>query len=162
MQQIASGQRFWWRAFEAQTPEAAAAAFLPSNSRSGLSKPVRARPSLALQIPRGERRYHRSRRPSRRWAVPVLTFTALLLVTGAAAITVPLDRLKGFAGKFDGKANALMIAAGFGIDQVSVRGQHYAADNDIFDALDLQNVRTFAAFDLRSGTEAHRSNSMGG
>ncbi len=40
-----------------------------------------------------------------------------------------------------------MIASGFGIDQVSVTGQHYAADNDIFDALDLPNVRTFAAFD---------------
>ena len=61
----------------------------------------------------------------------MLTFTALLVVTGIAAITLPIDRLKGFAGKLDGKANALMIAAGFGIDQVSVRGQHYAADNDI-------------------------------
>jgi cell division protein FtsQ len=146
LQQIASGQRKWWRAFETQTPKATPA-FAPSHSRSGLSKPIRARPSLALQIPRGERRYHRSRRPSRRWVAPVLTFTAIFVVTGVAAITLPLDRLKGFAGKLDGKANALMIAAGFGIDQVSVRGQHYAADNDIFDALDLPNVRTFAAFD---------------
>ena len=162
MQQIASGQRFWWRAFEAQTPEAAATAFLPSNSRSGLRKTVRARPSLALQIPRGERRYDRPRRTSRRWAVRVLTFTALLLVTGAAAIAVPLDRLKAFTSEFDAKANDLMIAAGFGIDQVSVKGQYYAADNDIFDALDLQNVRTFAAFELRSSTEAHRSDSVGG
>ena len=40
-----------------------------------------------------------------------------------------------------------MIAAGFGINQVNVSGQHYASDNDIYDALDLTNVRTFAAFD---------------
>jgi cell division protein FtsQ len=146
LQQIASGQRFWWRAFEAQTPETAPA-FLPSNSRSGLRQTVRARPSLALQIPRGERRYHRSRRSSRRWVAPVLTFTGILLVTGVAAIAVPFDRLKGLASQFDVKANELMVATGFGIDQVSVRGQHYAADTDIFDALDLQNVKTFAAFD---------------
>jgi cell division protein FtsQ len=44
-------------------------------------------------------------------------------------------------------ANALMIAAGFGIDQVNISGQHFASDNDIYDALDLTNVRTFAAFD---------------
>ena len=39
-----------------------------------------------------------------------------------------------------------MIAAGFGIDQVNVSGQHYASDNDVYDALDLTNVKTFAAF----------------
>jgi cell division protein FtsQ len=146
LQQIASGHRFWWRAFEAQTPETMPV-FLLSNSRSGVRKTVRARPSLALQIPRGERRYHRSRRSSRRWVAPLLTFTALLLVTGVAAIAVPFDRLKGLLRQFDVKANELMIATGFGIDQVSVRGQHYAADTDVFDALDLQNVKTFAAFD---------------
>jgi cell division protein FtsQ len=30
---------------------------------------------------------------------------------------------------------------------VSVTGQHYTADTDIFDALDLPNAKTFAAFD---------------
>jgi cell division protein FtsQ len=79
----------------------------------------------------------------------MLGVTALVLVTGAAAIALPLDRLKAIVLGVDlgTKASELMIAGGFGIDQVSVTGQHYAADKDIFDALDLPNVRTFAAFD---------------
>jgi len=40
-----------------------------------------------------------------------------------------------------------MIAAGFGIDQVNVSGQRFTADSEVFDALDLPNVKTFAAFD---------------
>ena len=39
--------------------------------------------------------------------------------------------------------------AGFGIDQVSVTGQTYTADKDIFDAIDLTNVASF--LDLDSG-----------
>ena len=79
----------------------------------------------------------------------MLGVVALILVTGAAAIALPLDRLKAIAlgVDFGAKASELMIAGGFGIDQVSVTGQHYTADTDIFDALDLPNVRTFAAFD---------------
>jgi cell division protein FtsQ len=62
---------------------------------------------------------------------------------------LPIDRLReiDFASKLAATATELMIAAGFGIDQVSVTGQHYASDDDVFDALDLPNVRTFAAFD---------------
>ena len=79
----------------------------------------------------------------------MLGVVALILVAGAAAIALPLDRVKAIAVgvDFGAKASELMIAGGFGIDQVSVTGQHYAADKDIFDALDLPNVRTFAAFD---------------
>ena len=44
-------------------------------------------------------------------------------------------------------ATRLMIAAGFGIDQLSLTGQRYTLDSDVFDALDLTNVRTFAALD---------------
>lgn len=36
---------------------------------------------------------------------------------------------------------------GFGIDQVSLKGHRFSYDRDIFDALDLANVRTFAALD---------------
>lgn len=148
MQQIASGQRFWWRAFDAQTPEAAAALAKP-HLRSGALKPVHARPAMSLQIPRGERRFRGPRRSSGRWTTPMLAVGALFLVTGAAAVALPLERLRAMdlGVEFGVKANALMIASGFGIDQVSVTGQRYAADADIFDALDLPNVRTFAAFD---------------
>jgi cell division protein FtsQ len=152
LQQITSGQHLRWRALDAQTPKAAAA-FSGSEPSPDTPKFFRARPSLALQIPRGERRFrgprYVSRRAARRWIVPALTVSALALMTGAVAIAVPLERLKtvDFAGNFRTSANALMIAAGFGINQVSVTGQHYAADSDIFDALDLPNVKTFAAFD---------------
>jgi cell division protein FtsQ len=37
--------------------------------------------------------------------------------------------------------------AGFGIDQVSLTGYKYALDRDVFDALDLGNVRSFAGLD---------------
>lgn len=36
---------------------------------------------------------------------------------------------------------------GFGIDQVSLTGHKFTADSDLFDALDLANVRTLASFD---------------
>jgi cell division protein FtsQ len=36
---------------------------------------------------------------------------------------------------------------GFGIDQVTLKGHRFSYDRDVFDALDLANVRTFAALD---------------
>jgi cell division protein FtsQ len=41
----------------------------------------------------------------------------------------------------------VLAAAGFGIDQVSVTGQTYTSDKDIFDAIDLANVTSFADLD---------------
>ena len=38
-------------------------------------------------------------------------------------------------------------ALGFGIDQVTLKGHRFSFDRDVFDALDLANVRTFAALD---------------
>jgi cell division protein FtsQ len=97
-----------------------------------------------LQIPRGERRFRRSRR-GRRWVVPSAIAATIAAAVVAAAVVLPLDKLKAI--DVTAQADALMIAAGFGIDQVNVSGQHYTADSDVFDALDLPNVKTFAAFD---------------
>ena len=47
-------------------------------------------------------------------------------------------------------AQAAMIAAGFGIAQVNLTGQHRADDAAIFDALDLANVRAFWQLDAAS------------
>lgn len=99
---------------------------------------------MKLHIPRGERRFRRSRRGARRWVLPSI-IVALVAATGAAAYALPLGQLKAI--DVSAKVNDLMIAAGFGIDQVNVSGQHYTADSDVFDALDLPNVKTFAAFD---------------
>jgi cell division protein FtsQ len=78
-----------------------------------------------------------------------LTFGALCTLAGAAVMIVPFDLLHriDFSRVFESKATALLVAAGFGIDQVSITGQRFASDNDIYEALDLTNVRTFAEFD---------------
>jgi cell division protein FtsQ len=67
--------------------------------------------------------------------------------TGAVVFAprLPLEKLKAI--DFSSKAESLIIAAGFGIDQVNVSGQHFTLDSDVYDALDLTNVKTFAAFD---------------
>lgn len=41
-------------------------------------------------------------------------------------------------------------AIGFGLDQVSTSGQKYTPDADIYEALDLDNVRSFATLDAES------------
>jgi cell division protein FtsQ len=104
---------------------------------------------MALKVPRAERRMRRSRRTTRRWLRYALAAGALLSAAGAAAFTLPINRamLAELPHTVAAEVTELMIAAGFGIDQVNVSGQHYASDNDIYDALDLTNIRTFAAFD---------------
>jgi cell division protein FtsQ len=74
---------------------------------------------------------------------------ALLAVSGAAAIMLPLNRatFSKISHAVAEQVTGLTIAAGFGINQVNVTGQHFASDSDIYDAIDLTNVRTFAAFD---------------
>jgi cell division protein FtsQ len=104
---------------------------------------------MALKIPRGERRVRRSRRATRRWLKYSSAAGSLLAAMGAAVFMLPLNRatLVNVSHAVAEQATALAIAAGFGINQVNVSGQHYASDSDIFDAIDLPNVRTFAAFD---------------
>lgn len=45
------------------------------------------------------------------------------------------------------KLERLARLIGFGIDQVTLSGHRFSYDRDVFDALDLANVRTFAALD---------------
>ncbi len=143
MQQVESKQRFWWRdAHDAPTPEPEAAQWVAPMPVA--TTPVSRRVTMKLQIPRGERRFRRSRR-GRRWVMPTLFAALSVAAMGAAIFTLPIDKLRAI--DFSGNANALMIAAGFGVDQVNVSGQHFTADSDVFDALDLPNVKTFAAFD---------------
>ena len=155
MQQVKSKQRFWWRAaHDAPTPEPDAAQWVaPSQEArtathgrgSSAATTVGRRAALRLQIPRGERRFRRSRRGRRwRWAMPSLV-VIVVVAMGAVVSALPLEKLKAL--DISGRANDLVIAAGFGIDQVNLSGQHYTSDSDVFDALDLPNVKTFAAFD---------------
>jgi cell division protein FtsQ len=99
---------------------------------------------MALRIPRGERRFRRQKRVHR-WVFPSLAIAALTAVVGLAAYALPIAKLKAI--DIAGNRDAIVAAAGFGIDQVNVSGQRYTSDSDVFDALDLPNVKTFAAFD---------------
>ena len=158
MQQVESKHRFWWRAaHDAPTPEPEAAQWVapvreptstpPTRGRGATTTTVSRRVITKLEIPRGERRFRRSRR-GKRWLIPSAIAIVLIAAIGSAAAfgpRLPLDKLKAI--DFSSKADSLIVAAGFGIDQVNVSGQHFTSDADVYDALDLTNVKTFAAFD---------------
>ncbi len=106
-------------------------------------------PSRALHAPPAGRR--RPRRPvaRRKRAIVVSASVAVLLACSAAvAVAVTALRDVDVAGALSVKAHQLMVAAGLGIDQVTVAGHRYALDNEILDAIDLPNVRTFADLDM--------------
>jgi cell division protein FtsQ len=71
------------------------------------------------------------------------------LLVGALVLGLTLGaveeaaRLSGYAPDMQHLARL----AGFGIDQVNLKGHTFSFDRDIFDALDLANVKTFAALD---------------
>jgi cell division protein FtsQ len=85
----------------------------------------------------------------RRWMIYGFAASAVLSAAGGVSYALYANHvtLADIVRTAEADANALMIAAGFGIDQVNISGQHFASDNDIYDALDLTNVKTFAAFD---------------
>jgi cell division protein FtsQ len=154
LQQVESRNRFWWRAAaDAPTPGPAAAFYnaTPEPFDEAPALPVRTvtaartrRATFRLQIPRGERRFRKRRSRRIGWARPALAaIGATALIAGIAML--PFQRLRAI--DVSGRASDLLVAAGFGIDQVNLSGQHFAGDGDIFDALDLRNVRTFASFD---------------
>jgi cell division protein FtsQ len=150
LQQVEGRQRFWWRAaHDAPTPEPDAARWVvPTDEVLTHGRTATAtlsqRLSPRLRIPLGERRLRRQKR-GKRWVLPTLAVATCGALTGLAAYAIPVAKLKAI--EISANANDLVAAAGFGIDQVNVSGQHYTADTDIFDALDLPNVKTFAAFD---------------
>jgi cell division protein FtsQ len=161
LQQVGTVSKFWWRTHDASAPSPAAcpAAYaFPSETPARNVKITRTPPSssaetgLRLQIPKGERRYRptrRSARAMRRWATGIACVAA---IAGAAAFVMTSQdfNTRDIKNAATERVTALMIATGFGIDQVSISGHRYALDSDIYDALDLPNVRTFAAFDAAS------------
>jgi cell division protein FtsQ len=91
------------------------------------------------------RRSRASRTAVTRWSA----WLGIALVTAAVAFGVAHDRSWPGAGEAAGVARVeqALIALGLGIDEVSISGHRYTPDSDIFDALDLANVTTMAAFD---------------
>jgi cell division protein FtsQ len=152
LQQVAAGSRFWWRALDAQTPPPGmhrTSAFFRPAHRARLPAPA---DPFTLQVPRSDRRKNARQVKSRRSNVIALTLmisvTACAVATLALAFpTLTLRDVESSARQF---ATRGLITAGFGIDQVSLTGQRYTLDQDVFDALDLANVKTFAALDTNA------------
>jgi cell division protein FtsQ len=150
LQQVDTGSRFWWRALDAQTPPPV----MPVSAEYFTSPPTRrpsAQPSLGLtlQVPKGDRR--KVSRPRKKKNSSWLVFGACLAaVSGAAAViagTMPANAERDAALNVRQYAARGLVSVGFGIDQVSLTGQRYTLDQDVFDALDLGNVKTFAELD---------------
>jgi cell division protein FtsQ len=107
---------------------------LISNPRAGADLPRRIKPTA---------RAHTGRRIGKSLAI---LFTAL---TGILVFNVVSESGRDARATTRGFLDADTIAslAGFGIDQVSLTGHRFTADTDVFDALDLGNVRSIASFD---------------
>lgn len=159
MQQVMADTRFWWRALDAQSPEDPAPS-APFAAQPHAPQARRAAPQVqkarapqnpyALRVPKADRRPMSARtQPRRRARYLIAACSVLVLGSSAAAAllisgkleTVPLQAIAA------DRATGLLIGLGFGIEQVSLTGHRYASDRDIFEALDLPNVRTFASLD---------------
>lgn len=158
MQQVETGSRFWWRALDARSPEPVTPppssppiSYAPPFAPKPVAKPQATRQPAnpyALQIPKADRR---RRMPSRARHAPAvaLMLSVLIMASGTAAALLRPDLIdrRAIEDKAAGYKTALLVAAGFGISQVSVTGHRYTLDRDVFDALDLPNVKTFADLD---------------
>lgn len=144
------GSRFWWRALDAQSPD-------PLTSRP----PVRmfhralktkklppANNGMTLQIARGDRRRVR-RMPAKHSPLALFAAAAVAALGATSAVAFTLSDITLSEARLSviDVSSRVMIGAGFGIDQVGLTGQRYTLDTDVFDALDLTNVKTFAALD---------------
>ncbi len=96
------------------------------------------RPSLDPHHPRKHASLWRRKRVR-------LLLAALVAGLGLGAIE-EAARHYGYAHEVE----RLARATGFGIDQVTLVGHRFSYDRDIFDAIDLGNVRTFAALDTQA------------
>jgi cell division protein FtsQ len=105
--------------------------------------------SLTLQIPRSDRRLRPRRKPAKIKTGVVIASLSIVAATAAAVLAVflPETALRDAQNAFRYYTTQALVVSGFGIDQVSVSGQRYTLDSDVFDALDLTNIKTFAALD---------------
>lgn len=78
-----------------------------------------------------------------------MAFVGAAVVSAGAAAVVLSGQVEVAKITFGVSATAgeALMALGFGIDQVNLSGQHFTPDTDVYDALDLPNVKTFADFD---------------
>lgn len=114
---------------------------------------VAAQPNgFTLHVPRGDQRLksRKSKAVARRGHLIVAICGACVAVAAAMAIYVPEFRIREAQVDLRQLGSRALVAAGFGIDQVSLKGHRYTLDQDVYDALDLPNVKTFAALDTQA------------
>ena len=155
MQQIGMTGRFWWRALDAPAPRPpvsrASAATTPGAWAYPVRRPVKSvakTNSAKLAVARDQRRPAACRHSNFRFS-SIAVLAAFATVASASCFGLLLS------GKFEDlrtglglaqQASAALMAAGFGIDQVSVSGHRFTPDADVYDAIDLPNAKTFAEF----------------
>lgn len=100
--------------------------------------------------PRPRPTQSQSKRGSR-FLTTVLPFSAAILAGALSYLSLTSGgrdvRMQASLGPIFNRA---LVFSGFGIDQVSVTGQTYTADRDIYDAIDLAHVTNFLELDTQS------------
>ncbi len=72
---------------------------------------------------------------------------------GGLAFNVLSDGGRAARGPLLPDLDRIAIALGLGLDEVTLTGQRYTSDSEIFDALDLANARSFLRFDQAAARE---------
>lgn len=160
MQKVGKASRFWWRALDAPTSEPAAPSpyATPEPPRRAAPRFTPPAPApvpvqtFALAIPKADRRRTKKARTSRvkTAAYATLSLSVIAAASAALAVVLPARTWNEMQAEVSSFADRTLMATGFGIEQVSLTGQRYTLDSDVFDALDLANVKTFAALDTKA------------
>jgi cell division protein FtsQ len=87
----------------------------------------------------------RDRRRMRAALTAVAAAVVLVLAVAGVADSARIGRL---IAQIRPDFDAMVRLAGFGIDQVSLTGHRFTSDREVFDALDLANVRSIASLDM--------------
>lgn len=121
-----------------------------SNSSRHVARPL-ARPTAAAQNRISPKLKVPPRRP--RSARTIFARKLASLLAAFLAATILSSLFASDAGRMRQLSDAVpeidsvISFAGFGLDQVTIKGQRYALVADIFDALELEKSHTFADFD---------------
>lgn len=78
---------------------------------------------------------------------PAPVLVAAAIGVASFAVLSGGGRVTRTAAPFSEHLDRLVLAAGFGIEQVALSGHRFTPDSAIFDALDLGNVRSMLRFD---------------
>ncbi len=92
------------------------------------------------------------RRPMSRLVRQRLIAASLILAIAGLAFLSDAGRVRSLMIKVP-QIEDVIALMGFGLDQVTVKGQRFAYPGDIFDALDLEGTRSFISFDARAARQ---------